>query len=315
VIGAPAAVPAPAGRSSSLARALRGGGLARRERRLAIALLVPSFVGLVAVMGYPTVQTILWSFEHADVLNPQSGYTFSNYTGLWHDPVFWAALRFTVIYAAMSVAGQMLLGLGIAVMANREFRGRWLFRALLIFPWMMPTVITAVVWQFMYDPNYGLFDAVLQRAGLPHSFVFLGSSKLAIFSLLMLAIWKVNSFAALVFLAGMQGISPELYEAAEIDGAAAWQRFRRVTLPMLKPTILVVLVLRTVEALQAFDIIYGLTGGGPGGATQNLPMYLYQQGILGLNFGYGSAVGVVLAVIIAAFAVLYLKVLYQPSVE
>lgn len=309
-VAGPRSGPAP-----SLLVRLRGRGLEGRERRLAVALLAPTFVGLLAVMGYPTMQTLLWSFQHANVLNPQKGWTLSNYTQLWHDAVFWAALRFTVIYAGLSVAGQVLLGMGVALMANHDFRGRSIFRALMIFPWMMPTVITAVVWQFMYDPNYGLFNSVYQHLGLPHDIVFLGSSTLAIFSLLMLAIWKVNSFAALVFLAGLQSISPEVYEAAEIDGTSPWQRFSRITLPLLRPTILVVLVLRTVEALQAFDIIYGLTNGGPGNATQNLPLYLYTQGIQGLNFGYGSAMGVVLAVLIAAFAFLYLKVLYQPSAQ
>ena len=289
-------------------------GLGSRERRFAFWLILPTFVGLTAILLYPSAQTILWSFQHYVLTDPlQHNFTLSNYTQLFHDHVFWLALKFTIFYAVLSVLGQTIVGLGVALMANREFRGRGLFRAALLFPWMMPTVITAVVWRFMYDPNYGLFNGVLQRLGLPHSFVWLGSPTLAVIALFLVAIWKVNSFAALVFLAGLQSIPASVYEAADVDGATAWQRFSRITMPMLRPTILVVLVLRTVEALQAFDIIYGLTLGGPGYSTLNLPLYLYQQAIQGLNFGYGSAMGVVLAIMISAFAVFYVKVLYRPE--
>lgn len=292
----------------------RSKSLSSREKRFAFWLILPTFVGLTAILLYPSLQTIIWSFQHYVLTDPlQHNYTFSNYTQLLHDHVFWLALKFTIFYAVLSVIGQSIVGLGVALMANREFRGRGLFRAALLFPWMMPTVITAVVWRFMYDPNYGLFNGVLQRLGLPHSFVWLGSPTLAIIALFLVAIWKVNSFAALVFLAGLQSIPASVYEAADVDGVTAWQKFSRITMPMLRPTILVVLVLRTVEALQAFDIIYGLTLGGPGYATLNLPLYLYQQAIQGLNFGYGSAMGVVLAIMISAFAIFYVKVLYRPE--
>jgi ABC-type sugar transport system permease subunit len=292
---------------------LRSKGLEARERRLAFYLLAPVIIGLLALLAYPTIQTILWSFQHYVLTDPSHPFSLGNYTQLFHDHVFWAALEFTVLYAVLSVIGQVIVGMGVALMANKEFRGRTAFRAALLFPWMMPTVITAVVWRFMANPDYGLFDGVFAKVGLPHSFIWLGTPDLAIFTLLMLSIWKVNSFAALVFLAGLQSIPKEVYEAADVDGVSPWQRFRKITLPMLRTTILVVLVLRTVEALQAFDIIYGLTLGGPGNATQNLPLYLYQKALEGLNFGYGSAMGVVLALIIAAFAVVYLKVLYRPG--
>ena len=288
--------------------------LSSQERRFAFWLLLPTLIGLSAILLYPSIQTILWSFQHYILTDPLNhSYGLGNYRQLIHDHIFWMAFRFTIFYAVLSVIGQTLVGLGVALMANREFKGRGIFRAALLFPWMMPTVITAVVWRFMYDPNYGLFDGVLQRLGLPHAFVWLGSPTLAVIALFLLAIWKVNSFAALVFLAGLQSIPASVYEAADVDGANPWQRFWRITMPMLKPTILVVLVLRTVEALQAFDIIYGLTLGGPGYSTLNLPLYLYQQSIQGLNFGYGSAMGVVLAIMIALFALLYMKILYRPD--
>ncbi|MGH9065881.1 MAG: carbohydrate ABC transporter permease [Acidimicrobiales bacterium] len=297
-----------------LPRLLPEATLAGRERRLAMALLAPTFVGLCAVLAYPMVQTIIWSFQHYVLTDPAHYFNgVADYRQAFRTRAFWGALEFTVLYAVLSVAGQVVVGFVVALIANRQFRGRWLVRAALLFPWMMPTVITAVVWRFMYDPSYGLFNGILEHLGLPHAIVWLGGSTLAIVSLLILSVWKVNSFAALVFLAGMQSIPREVYEAADVDGARPWQRFWRVTLPLLRPTILVVLVLRTVEALQAFDIIYGLTLGGPGNATQNLPLYLYQQSIQGLDFGYGSAMGVILAFLIAIFAVVYLRLLYRPE--
>ncbi|MHB8618503.1 MAG: carbohydrate ABC transporter permease, partial [Chloroflexota bacterium] len=194
----------------------------------------------------------------------------------------------------------------------REFRGRGIVRAAMLFPWAMPTVITAVAWRFMYNDQLGLFNGTLQRLGLPHQIIWLGSPTLAVVALLILAVWKVNSFVALVLLAGLQGIPKQIYEAAAADGATAWRQFWAITVPYLRPAIMVVLVLRTVESLQAFDIIYGLTGGGPSDATQNLPLFIFQQGLgEALNFGYGSAAAVMLFILIFAFAILYVRLLYQ----
>ena len=291
----------------------RSSGPEAAEARLAFWLLLPAIVGLLAISVYPVGQTIVWSFQHLIITEPNDVFFdgIHNYQLLITDPAFWTALRFTILYTVCSVAGQFVVGFVLALTAHRQFRGRGLVRASMLLPWAMPTVITAEVWRFMYLPDYGLFDGTLQRLGLPHEIVWLGRPDLAIIALLILAVWKVNSFVALVLLAGLQSIPGDVYEAASVDGAGAWRQFWAITVPYLRSSIMVVLVLRTVESLQAFDIIYGLTQGGPAAATKNLPLYLYEQAFQGLNFGYGSALAVMLSILIFACAVVYVRLLYR----
>lgn len=279
-------------------------------------LLAPAVVGLLAIALYPVLQTVVWAFQHDRLTDPENVYFngLRNFERLAGDPSFWTALRFTVVYSVSSVFFQFVVGFVFALTAHREFRGRGLVRAAMLFPWTMPTVITAVAWRFMYQPDTnGLFNGTLFQLHQPHEVVWLGSTAtLAVIALLILAVWKVNSFVALVLLAGLQAIPKEVYEAASVDGASSWRQFRSITLTYLRTTIMVVLVLRAVESLQAFDIIYGLTQGGPGNATYNLPLFIYDQGLNGaLDFGYGSAAALVLFVIILIFAVTYLRLLYR----
>lgn len=301
---------------SALVRRRRRAGPEAAEARLAFWLLAPAIIGLIALSLYPVLQTIVWAFQHNRLTEPDNVYFngLRNFQRLAHDPNFWSAFRFTLLYAVLSVALQFVVGFVFALTAHREFRGRGLVRAAMLFPWTMPTVITAVAWRFMYQPDAsGLFNGTFAHLGLPHEVVFLGSSGLlAIMSLLFLAVWKVNSFVALVLLAGLQSIPADVYEAASVDGASPWRQFISITLPYLRPTIMVVLVLRTVESLQAFDIIYGLTNGGPGNSTVNLPLFIYDQGLNGAqDFGYSSAASLVLFVIILAFALIYMRALYS----
>jgi multiple sugar transport system permease protein len=294
-------------------RRWRARGPEAREARLAFWMLLPAVAGLLAISVYPVAQTVVWSFQHLIVTEPDDIFFdgLHNYQRLVADPDFWTALRFTALYTVCSVAGQFVVGLVLALTAHREFRGRGLVRAAMLFPWAMPTVITAEVWRFMYLPDYGVINGTLQHLGLPHEIVWLGQADLAVIALLILAVWKVNSFVALVLLAGLQAIPRDVYEAASVDGAGFWRQLWSITIPYLRPAIMVVLVLRTVESLQAFDIIYGLTQGGPAAATKNLPLYLYEQAFQGLNFGYGSALAVALSILILACAVVYVRLLYR----
>ncbi len=294
----------------------RSRGPEAAEARLAFWLILPAVIGMVAVSLYPVLQTIAWAFQHYQLTDPENVYFngFHNFQRLGGDPNFWAGLRFSLLYTVLSVAGQFVVGFVFALTAHREFRGRGIVRAAMLFPWTMPTVITAVVWRFMYNPDStGLFNGTLEHLGLPHNIVWLGSSAtLAVIALLILAVWKVNSFCALVVLAGLQSIPGDVYEAASVDGAGALRQFFSITLPYLRQTIMVVLVLRTVESLQAFDIIVGLTNGGPGNATLNLPLYIFQKGLSGAqDFGLSSATALVLFAIILVFAIVYTRVLYR----
>lgn len=300
----------------AVAAARRVRGPEAAEARLAFWLILPAVVGLVAISLYPVLQTVIWAFQHYQLTDPDNVYFngFRNFERLARDANFWAALRFSLLYTVLSVSGQFVVGFVLALTAHRQFRGRGIVRAAMLFPWTMPTVVTAVVWRFMYNPDSaGLFNGTLVNLHLQDSIVWLGSSAtLATIALLILAVWKVNSFCALVLLAGLHSIPGDVYEAASVDGAGPLRQFFSITLPYLRQTIMVVLVLRTVESLQAFDIIVGLTSGGPGNATRNVPLYIFERGLSGAqDFGYSSALAVVLFAIILVFAIVYVRLLYR----
>ncbi|HYK84947.1 MAG TPA: sugar ABC transporter permease, partial [Ktedonobacteraceae bacterium] len=231
---------------------------------------------------------------------------------------FWDAFKFSMLYSIVTVIGQMILGTALALFANRKFPGRWLARAAIIFPWAIPTATNSVIWAYIFNDQYGLVNSLLEHMGLmnpAHPIIWLGSAQSATALIYFLAIWKANSLVALLVLAGLQSIPDEVYEAARIDGASAWQTLWRVTLPLLRSTLLVTLILRTIESLQAFDLISAFTNGGPGNATQNLGLYIYVQIQQFGDFGYGSSIAMVLMVVTLAFIVVYLRTLNRPGLR
>lgn len=291
------------------------GPLARGEERLAWALLAPTVLALLALGVYPAVGTILYSFEQGGAFGQgMSGFALSNYTRLAHDAQFWGAFKFSVLFSVVTVAGQMVLGTALALFANRRFRGRWLVRAAILFPWAIPTATNSVIWAYMFNDQYGLVNSVLERVGLmspAHPVVWLGSAASATVLIYVLAIWKANSLVALLVLAGLQTIPQDVREAEKVDGATRWQAFLYVTLPLLRPTLAVTVILRTIQSLQAFDVIAAFTNGAPGIATQNLGLYIYAQIQQFGDFGYGSAIACVVMVMTILFIGVYLRALYR----
>ncbi len=305
--------------SLSVAKKAERGPLERREERLAWMMLAPVLLALLALGVYPALSTIWFTFQQGGSFGLGTvGAGLTNYVRLLHDAQFWNALKFSALYSLVTVAGQMIFGTALALFANRVFSGRWLARAAILFPWAIPTATNSVIWAYMFNDQYGLINSLLEHLGLvnpAHPIVWLGSAQLATLLIYILAIWKANSLVALLVLAGLQTIPGEVYEAARIDGASAWQTLWRVTLPLLRSVLLVTLVLRTIESLQAFDLISAFTNGGPGNATQNLGLYIYVQIQQFGDFGYGSAIALVLMVITLAFIVLYMRALVRPDVR
>ncbi|GER83827.1 ABC transporter permease [Thermogemmatispora aurantia] len=293
------------------------GPLERREERLAWLMLLPVILALLALGVYPVLSTLWFSFQQGGSFGlGTTSAGLANYLRLLHDEQFWSALRFSLLYSLVTVCGQMLCGTALALFANRRFRGRWLARAAILFPWAIPTATNSVIWAYMFNDQYGLINSLLEHLGLlnpAHPIVWLGSAQLATLLIYVLAIWKANSLVALLVLAGLQGIPEEVYEAARVDGASRWQILWRVTLPLLRPVLLVTLILRTIESLQAFDLISAFTNGGPGNATQNLGLYIYLQIQQFGDFGYGSTIAVVLTAITLLFIVLYMRTLLRTS--
>lgn len=290
--------------------------MTRREERLAWAMVAPLLVVLVALGIYPALSTLWLSFQQGGSFGlGTSEAGLAGYQRLFHDVQFWSAFRFSLLFSLVTVTGQMIFGTALALFANLRFPGRWLVRAAIIFPWAIPTSTNSVIWAYIFNDQYGLINSLLIRLGLmspAHPIIWLGSAQLVTPLIYVLAIWKANSLVALLVLAGLQSIPQEVYEAARVDGASWWRSLWLVTLPLLRATLVVTLVLRTIESLQAFDLISALTNGAPGNATQNLGLYIYVQIQQFGDFPYGSNVATILLLVSLAFIMVYLRMLYRP---
>ncbi len=300
----PAVPPRAPARAARRQRTLVG-----RDRRLGFLLVAPAVVVLALVTGYPLIYNLWNSFHHVDYIAPPVGgfAGFSNYSELFTGHSFVPALLHTVGFTIVSVAVETGVGLALALALNRPFRGRSIVRAAIFIPWAVPTVVSAELWRTMFDPQSGFVNYILHALHLPlASTTWLDGTWTAWAALLIADAWRNTPFMAIVLLAGLQIIPSDVYEAARIDGAGAWQTFRRITLPMLRPALMVALIFRTLSSFLIFDVVYIMTGGGPGTSTQVLSYIDYQAFLNNLDFGYGGAVAValmVMALIIAAFYV------------
>jgi len=277
---------------------------ARAARFEAWALMSPALLLLTAVTALP-MGYVLWLSLHQRALFRETRFAgLEHYVRLAADERFWNALGNTVYFAAVSVALELAIGLGIALLLVRAGRSRALVYGAVLVPWAIPTVVSARMWEWMYSPELGVLSHIVGR---PVN--WLGDPLLALHAAIAMDVWKSTPFVALLLLAGLQGIPRELRQAAAVDGASAWTAFRRITLPLLAPVILVAAVFRTIDALRVFDAIYVLTGGGPANATETLSIYAYRVLFQMLDFGYGSALAVVVLAITGIAALAYARLL------
>ena len=266
---------------------------------------------LVAITAYPLFYNVWNSFHHVDYLIPPLGgfAGLSNYAKLFTDNQFVPALVHTLGFTIVSVTVETIIGLALAVALNKSFRGRGIVRAAIFIPWAVPTVVSAELWKTMFDPQQGFVNYVLTQLHLPlASTTWLDSTWTAWAAILVADAWRNTPFMAIVLLAGLQVIPNDIYEAARIDGANAWQTFRRITLPLLKPALLVALVFRTLSSFLIFDVVYIMTNGGPGTSTQVLTNLNYQAFLVDFDFGYGGAIAVALMLMALLIAAVYVRV-------
>jgi ABC-type sugar transport system permease subunit len=276
-----------------------------RQWLIPFILIVPMLASLLAVSLYPVLRTIWLAFSNASLETQGSKFTgLANVHRLQHDAIFWKAWRQTLEFTAVTTIVETLLGLVIALALYQTFRGRGLVRAAVLVPWAIPTVVTARMFSWLFDQG-GLVNYLLVTMHLVGQPVnFLGSTTLALPTLMVADVWKTTPFMALLLLAGLQTIPPSLAEAARIDGASAWKYFWQVRLPLLMPTLLVAALLRALDAFRVFDLPYVVTGGGPASSTQTMSTYAYNILFSGLEIGYGSAIATAMfitEVLIAAF--------------
>lgn len=269
--------------------------------------LAPAAIVLLAVTGYPIAYVFWLSLEHFSLLQEASRFAgLDNYVLLFQDGRFWNSLFNTVYFTAVSVFIELVLGLGIAMLVRRSFRGKGLMRAIILIPWAIPIVVSARMWEWMYNVDFGILNYLL---GMRIN--WLGSPVWAIHAAIITDVWKMTPFVALLLLAGLQNIPQDLYRAAKVDGASSWTIFWRITLPLLMPLILIVLIFRTIDAFRVFDAIYVLTGGGPGNSTETLSVYAYKVLFQTLQFGYGSTLAVVTFVCVGMITIVYARLLQR----
>ena len=284
-------------------------GLSRRQ--LAWLLFLPSVLVLVGVLGYPAARTVWISLHTMRLDEPWLGEPFvglKNYTFVLQSQEFLDSLRVSAYFTVGSVVSELLLGLSVALVLNESFRGRGLMRAAMLVPWAIPTVISARLFGWMYSPGVGAFNALLNALHIVNGPIdLLSSDTWAMPTVILADVWKNTPFIALLLLAGLQTIPSELYEAARVDGAGAFARFRQITLPLLQGAIVIALLFRTITAFQTFDLPFVLTAGGPGNDTELLSLLSYRTLFSFVNFGRGSAMAVILALICFIMAALYAR--------
>ncbi|MBA8880887.1 carbohydrate ABC transporter permease [Phyllobacterium myrsinacearum] len=280
-----------------------------RSRLMPYALLVPAVLVTLFVVFFPMFQAVVTSFYDVILWKPNANrfVGFGNYIKLLRDPVFWTSLGHTAIWIGLTVPLQMGLGLVTALLLNREFPWRGLARALVIIPWALPSVVIALMWRWIYDPTTGVLNDILLYLSIIHSTVpWLADPHLALYAVIATLTWQGFPFFAVMILAGLQGIPQSQYEAASIDGASPWRQFVHITLPGIAPVLATAGLLRIIWVANSMDVIFVMTGGGPGYATHTLPLYAFIKARQNLDFGYGTAIAVTFTILLGAIVAVYI---------
>lgn len=271
-------------------------------------MLGPALLVTALLVLLPVLDTLWLSLHDVILFRPRSQpfVGLTNYGHALTDPVFWSSLGNSLIWVGTAVSLQFLLGLGTALLLNRSFAWRSVARALVVVPWALPSVIIGLIWTWMLDFNLGVLNEIMVRIGLlSHPVAWLAQPNTAMIAVILAVVWQGFPFFAVTLLAGLQSIPAELYEAAAIDGAGAWSNFRYVTLPGLAGVIATTLLLRMIWVANSLDLILIMTGGGPGTATQTLPLHAFLTAWSGGNYGQGSALAVLLTLILLGVVVLH----------
>ena len=299
------------------ARASRRGAITRLledERWLALALLLPTVLLLAVFIAYPFVKGVELAVTDAKVGVPGSFVGLHNFAVLANDSIFRTAVWNTFVYTAVTTVFKLALGLWLALLLNRHFRGKALTRAFVLLPFIIPTVLSTFAWKWMFDPTFSVINWTLFQLGLIHGRInWLGDPGLAMVSIIIVNVWRGVPFYAISLLAGLQTISPELHEAAAIDGARPWQRFWHVTWPLLLPVTMVVVLFSIIQTFADFQLVYVLTGGGPANSTQLFATYAYQIGVGTGLLSQGAAIS--LAMFPFLFLIVVAQLLYIRRVE
>jgi multiple sugar transport system permease protein/N,N'-diacetylchitobiose transport system permease protein len=282
------------------------------ESWIAAAFIAPAALVILLVVVVPLARAAWMSLFDISLVRPgdEPFVGLGNYIDQLTNPGFWASVGRALVFTVVSTTIELCLGLGLALLMDQPLRGRWILRTIVILPWALPTIVNALMWRWIDNAEYGALNALLVQLGILQQYqVWLSDSDRAMWMVVLADVWKMTPLVAILLLAALQSVDRELIDVARVDGASWWQAFRRILLPLITPVILIVLVLRTMEAFKVFDIIWIMTGGGPANATQTIAIYAYQTAYQGYDFGRGAALGYLIALIIMVLAAVYLRLL------
>ncbi len=288
------------------------------QRWLGMTLTIPTLVAIFGVVLVPFISSLILSTFRYDVSRPHTnGFIgVENYWNLLNDARFLNSLKVTAIFSLTSVILELILGIAIALVLNQNFKGRGFVRGLIILPWALPSIVNAAMWQWIYNADYGALNALLTQLGLMDEYqIWLSSPIMAMALIILSNVWKETPFTILLVLAALQGIPSDIYEAAKVDGASAWQRFFHITLRMLIPIIMIIGFLQTLWGFQTFELVQIITGGGPASSTELLSLRIYTQTFRSLRFGYGASIAYLTGLIILVPATFYIRSAYRSIVE
>lgn len=281
------------------------------DRQVGVLFMLPLIIAVAVFLVWPIAEAVRLSFVRYNPLRPdeQPFVGLDNYLFVLEDPLFWESFWQAIVWTGWSTVLQALIGVGLALLLHQPLKGVNAFRGLLLFPYIVPTVVIALNWRWMFNSEIGIVNHLLLSAGvIEDKIAWLSTPTMAMASAIMLNVWKYTPFVVIVVLARLQTIPTELYDAAKVDGAGALRRFRDITLPQLAEVLAVVIVFRTIWTFNKFEEIYLLTRGGPGTSTYNLALYAFDQSIANLRMGVGAAAGVIMLLLLLAGSVLYIRI-------
>lgn len=274
-------------------------------------LMLPSLIVIFGVFLYPMIYSAVMSLNRIDLSTDTWSFAgVGNYINIFKDKYFVSSVGRTIVFTIITVAWEIVIGTLIAVLLNQKFKGRGFVRGIMILPWALPTVVNAIMWKWIFNANYGILNAILEQAGVIDEYqIWLGSELSAFICIVIANIWKETPYVVLLTIAALSGIDDTLYEAARVDGCGGIKAFFYITLPSIKPTVLILTVTKTIWAFQTFDLVYIMTAGGPGKSTELLTYYIYRNTFKFLDFGSGAAMSYILMAVTFVLSYLYIKTL------
>lgn len=273
-------------------------------------LTLPSMLIIFGVLVVPILYALFLSFHDLELSTGDYAFVgLKHYLSMFTDASFRTSIGLTLLFTVLTVSAEIVLGIALALVLNQEFKGRGLVRGLMILPWALPSVVNAIMWQWIFNANYGVLNALLAQLGVIKDYqVWLGKPASAFLCVLFANIWKETPYVVLLTIAALANISRDMYESAAIDGSSPWHSFWKITLPLIKPVVLILLITKTIWALQTFDLVYIMTKGGPMAITEFVTYYIQKTSFKFLKYGYGSAMSYVLSMVCFALTYAYIRI-------